>query len=84
MKHASIGEMTLARNASAPRKPLRSANELAKEFGITGKRLGSLLRVHNGPKPILANRQGTVKAHWYDPDQMRAWWKVTKPLIKDL
>lgn len=56
------------------RKPLRSATELAEEFGISVKRLGGLLGVHNGPKSKFSHRNFSMKNSWFDPVEMRAWW----------
>ncbi len=58
---------------SAPRKPLRAFRELADEFGITMEQLGGLMSRHDGPKPRLRNTDS-----WYDPAEMRAWWKGIK------
>jgi len=55
------------------RKPLRSLKELAESFGVSSTRLAGLLGAHNGPKHKLQNKSPRVT--WFDPDEVRAWWK---------
>lgn len=59
------------------RKPLRTRAELAEEFGIKQQSLQAYMN-HDpeSPKPIYrTGTQRTKKNTWYDPDQVRAWWK---------
>lgn len=64
------------RNGGDLRRPLRTVQELAEEFGITPGQLGAYLSHHDGPKPQM-KQVGiyTRKATWYDPVVMRKWWK---------
>jgi hypothetical protein len=67
----------LKKPTSAPRTPLRTFREMAEEFGITEGLLKSRLqRLENAPKPVLVHknvRRGSNS--WYDPTEMRRWWK---------
>ena len=57
-------------------KPLRSFNEMADEFGVSCKTLAAYGRQHTLPTPKLSFRGAAGStAKWYDPDEMRAWWK---------
>ena len=61
--------------ARVPRKPLRSAAELAEEFGVPHRTLVGLMNTDpNGPRPELRNRSVACQASWYKPDVVRAWW----------
>jgi len=58
-------------------EPLRTAKEMAEEFGITPKVLGAFLRHDkNSPSPVFDNRNGSVNARfcWYNQSEMRKWW----------
>lgn len=68
-----------------PRKPLRTIKELAFEFGTTRQTLIAHMTHHNGPLPVFM-----TKKVWYDPDEVRAWWKAlqqnktkTKEAVKE-
>lgn len=59
------------------RKPLRTLQELADEFGISAMSLGNRLRHDkDGPKPRFnsKNSLGPLQT-WYDPQQVREWYK---------
>jgi len=64
---------------NGPRKPLRSLKELSDEFGVKYAALRRYLGLdENSPKA----RYGTGSSAngnrntWYDPDEMRKWWKA--------
>lgn len=59
------------------RKPLRTAQEMADEFGITLASLRGHMSRSNSPKPIMRHiAYRTRKCNsWYDPDEMRSWWR---------
>jgi hypothetical protein len=62
---------------SPTKKPLRSARELAEEFGVSIFKLATLIKTRNGPAPKIKHRQGAiVKNTWYDPKEIRTWWKT--------
>lgn len=69
------------RNGGA-RKPLRSLRELADEFGVTHKTLqAKLSRCKDAPRPIFStgdNKTASQRNTWYDPQEVRAWWKARK------
>lgn len=60
------------------RKPLRTLKELAEEFGVTPTSLKMRMRYDpEGPKPVMHTLgTGTQRNTWFDPEQVRAWWKV--------
>jgi hypothetical protein len=62
---------------SKPRKPLRSFKEMAEEFGITEEILrGRLQHSENAPKPVFVHKNArSCSNRWYDPAEMRRWWK---------
>ncbi len=58
------------------RKPLRTATELAEEFGVSVTALGGALTANGAPKPRLRNTS-SARIHsntWYDPEEVRRWW----------
>lgn len=68
------------RNGGA-RKPLRSLRELADEFGISVPALSTTMRHDpNGPRPQYFTGGGKRKTQntWFDPDDVRKWWKERK------
>ena len=57
-------------------KPLRTFREMAEEFGVRESTLRGLLSRRNGPKPELTSVSSrSVRNSWYDPAEMRRWWK---------
>lgn len=61
------------------KKPLRSFAEFAEEWNIPTKKLSAIfancMKCHN-PKPPFPRIQGQgANSRYYDPDEMRAWWK---------
>jgi hypothetical protein len=58
------------------RKPLRTFKEMAEEFGVSERALVVFLGTRGGPKPeIRSTGNCTVSRTWYDPEEMRRWWK---------
>ena len=66
---------------NGPRPPLRSLKELAEEFDVTVPALRAFIRHHNGPMPVLKSGSGNTvhRNTWYDPVEMRAWWRGVNP-----
>jgi hypothetical protein len=54
---------------------LRTAKELAEEFGITAQQLSGYLTSHKGPKHVV--RPSPSRAY-FDAVQVRAWWTEIK------
>jgi hypothetical protein len=63
-------------HAHPARPPLRTLREMAEELGVSAQRLNFCLKhsTCSPPAPVLkhANRPRNT---WYDPVEMRAWWK---------
>lgn len=59
------------------RPPLRTLKEMAEEFGVPCAELASLLRHRDGPDARMDTTRSASngKAHWYEPGEMRKWWK---------
>jgi hypothetical protein len=56
--------------------PLRTFREMAEEFGVTDAQLRSKLeRLDDAPKPKMKHQNRYTKNTWYDPVEIRAWWK---------
>lgn len=70
------GEAFATKAKVGTRKPLRTATELAEELGVTLNTLSALMRHHNGPPPAHKTQSRNSKATWYDPQQVRAWFKA--------
>jgi hypothetical protein len=76
--------LQLDRNADRSRnKPLRTFREMAEEFGVRESTLKGLLSTRNGPKPELTSGSfRSVRNSWYDPAEMRRWWKsIQEPKV---
>ena len=59
-----------------PRKPLRTASEMAEELGVSHRHLVSAMNVDpTGPRPQLKNGSRACPASWYEPGVARAWWR---------
>ena len=72
-------EYSIAKATNTGRKPLRTAGEMAKEFGVKTMVLAGHLRSKDAPKPVIDNRKGCSRRSrlvWYDPTEMRKWWKT--------
>ena len=63
----SIGSFKRIENS----KPLRSFKEMYEEFGVTRHCLTRLMCHEGAPKPKIKVPSNT----YYDPDEMRKWWK---------
>lgn len=63
--------------APTKRKPLRTFKEMAEEFGVSVSTLSGLMATRSGPQPRLNHSGGCAQTRnkWFDPDEMRAWWK---------
>jgi hypothetical protein len=58
------------------RKPLRTFKEMAEEFGVSEQAVAVFLGTRDGPKPeIRSTGNCVVNRTWYDPTEMRRWWK---------
>lgn len=76
-------EYSVAKATRTGRKPLKTAAEMAAEFGISQQKLSALMRTDDGaPKPVLdyrKNMSGKSRLVWYSPDAVRKWWKSRVP-----
>ena len=72
------------RSKEGPRKPLRTIKEMAAEFGTTRQTLAGYLAHHGGPVPkyVTGNSRIRTRNTWYDPDDLRAWWKDLQPKLE--
>lgn len=65
--------------ANTTHTPKRTITELADEFGLSRAGLIQAMRksTQNPPKPTLKAPGSMTTGHstWYDPVEMRAWWK---------
>jgi hypothetical protein len=66
------------------RKPLRTFAEMAEEFGLSTQQLAGMARHAKGdfPKARFTNHGISYDRSWYDPNEMRAWWKLHKSSVK--
>ena len=70
------GQFWVRIKSGGARKPLRTIAELAEELGVPVRTLTSTFAQNDGPKPKYRTGGGTtVKNTWYDPDEVRTWWK---------
>ena len=65
--------------ANGHRKPLRTAQEMADEFGVTWQKLAKLIEHNDGPKAELLTGAGSQRATWYKPGELRLWWASLPP-----
>lgn len=73
-----FSERNYATTARKHFKPLRTLRELAEEFGVSYKTLvGFIARDGNAPKEKLHHHLigGSFKDRWYNPAEVRRWWK---------
>jgi hypothetical protein len=71
-----FGERT--KKGRVPLPPLRTFTEMAAEFGLTIAQLRYQMAhsEHNPPAPRIRSHSGlSVSNKYYDPAEMRAWWK---------
>jgi hypothetical protein len=68
---------------SAPRTPLRTFQEMAEEFGVSAKQLSGMISRANGtfPKARFTHNALSATNSWYDPAEVRAWWKLHKSSV---
>jgi hypothetical protein len=59
-------------------RPLRTFKEMAEEFGVTTNALRTAMinSRHEPPKKLLHTSSLTCANSYYDPAEMRAWWKL--------
>ena len=78
-KEESLAQFSQRVRSGGARKPLRSLRELAEEFGVPHKTLQAKLAwCKDAPKPLYKTGSGkttTQQNTWYDPDEVRAWWR---------
>jgi hypothetical protein len=75
----TLGQFFQRIHSGGGRKPLRSLKELADEFGIKPQSLKMHMQVDpNAPKPKYATGgTGTTQRNtWFDPEEVRRWWKA--------
>ena len=66
------------KKGSVPRLPLRTFTEMAAEFGLTNAQLSYQISIseHNPPKPCIRSHSNlTVSNRYFDPKEMRTWWR---------
>lgn len=65
---------------NGPRKPLRTFNEMAEEFGVSSPVLRQALSRDGAPKPEIRHKSNYSETtnSWYEPVAMRKWWKGLK------
>ena len=57
------------------RKPLRTVQEMADEFGVTRSALNAYVLNRNGPRAVFYTQSSaSAKQSWVDPKAMRDWW----------
>ena len=61
-------------------KPMRTLPELAEEFGVNMHSLQADMQHHGGPKPPIKHGGNYMRSAvtYYDPDEVRKWWKEFK------
>lgn len=61
-------------------EPLRTAAELAAEFGVELGHLAAFLRLPGAPKAVVTHRHAAAgRKAYFKPSEVRRWWKeVTK------
>ena len=78
-KEESIAQFSQRVRSGGARKPLRSIRELADEFGVPHKTLRAKLSLcKDAPKPRYStgsSKTASQRNTWYDPDEVRAWWR---------
>jgi hypothetical protein len=71
----TLGQKIQRIREQGPFKPLRTITELADELGVTRQWLALNMAHGDGPKPSLRHAGSRAEATWYDPDEVRAWWR---------
>jgi hypothetical protein len=76
MRDESMSEFAKRLWTGGARKPLRTISELADELGVTVRTLTATFSHHDGPKPKFRTGAKTATTNtWYDPGEVRAWWR---------
>ena len=60
---------------NGPKKPTKSFKELCDEFEVKPRTLSNYLRREGAPKPLIKHHTQSSCNSYYDPDEMRKWWK---------
>jgi len=59
---------------------------MAEEFGVTSKQLSGYMNssIHVAPKPVLRHNKNVSRSAvtYYDPEEMRAWWRLVRSVDK--
>jgi hypothetical protein len=82
MKHSFVNVFAelRANKTEKPRTPLRMFSEMAEEFGLTSAQLVGHMNdsAHPAPKPVMRHGSNAARGRvtYYDPKEMRAWWKL--------
>ena len=77
MKHGFNSEDVWRHYNGPSRPPLRTATEMAQEFGLSLAQLSRRMTLSgDAPMPVMKHT-GSPKARntWYNPAEMREWWK---------
>lgn len=75
----SRNDAQFPRRTAKKMPPLRTASEMAEEFGMrSAQQLAGVMQASpvKPPEPIRRLRNRTTHTTWYDPREMRAWWKA--------
>ena len=76
MKHKFTGEDVRNHFHGKNLPPLRTFREIAEEFGVTDAQLRfELGNSDDAPKPKMRHRNSHTGNTWYDPVEVRAWWR---------
>lgn len=72
-----LGKAVKANRDAGKREPLRTISELAEEFGVTKQMLGMALAKPGAPQPVFdgSKTYNIIRAKWFKPSEVRAWWK---------
>lgn len=71
-------QATLRKRDGIKRPPLRTAKELADEFGIDIRKFGGLLNRKDAPKGVVRNKSFSTSNTYFEPNEVRRWWKSIK------
>lgn len=75
----TLGEHTARVKKQGYNKPLRTLSEMADELGAKAQSICTASGIDtNAPKCKLVSHTGGGTKKWYDPDEVRAWWKQRK------
>lgn len=48
---------------------------MCEEFGVSEGNLRMKLSMDDAPSPVMEHSSISVRNKYYDPDEMRKWWK---------